>query len=186
MIDRYYHVQGFPTCSGASNAKTRWQQNDPKTGVDFNVWRQIGTDANSQSDCADNGIFVGKMNEDGPGKCYRYEVLQALCVQVAYVEHPDTVSYSWDYEGGCFANGEYAYYKPAQIGETYNFNYVPIEVRQSSADFSTEVVNATGFTFSGFFFWLSFVAFVAGLVLFGLAFKDQILQLVNRKGANPH
>ena len=39
VIDRYYPVQDMPLCQLAQNPKFRWQENDPKTGLDFSLWK---------------------------------------------------------------------------------------------------------------------------------------------------
>ena len=35
IIDKYYQVQDGPVCKLAQNPKFRWQEQDPKTGLDF-------------------------------------------------------------------------------------------------------------------------------------------------------
>lgn len=52
---------------------------------------------------------------------------------VAYTEHPESASYSWEYRSGCYDNGEIAVYETATIGSEYSFTYVPIEVREDES-----------------------------------------------------
>ena len=39
MLDRYYQVQDMPLCQMAQNPKVLWQSQDPKTGIDFMLWK---------------------------------------------------------------------------------------------------------------------------------------------------
>ena len=75
----------------------------------------------------------------GSAKCYTYDVVSKLCLLVAYTEHPETASYSWEYVGGCF-DGEYASYVRAVIGQEYDFTYFPITVREDSSMYN-KIVN---------------------------------------------
>jgi hypothetical protein len=52
---------------------------------------------------------------------------------VAYTEHPETASYSWEYRGGCFKDGAIAVYERATPGHDYLFDFVPIEVREDES-----------------------------------------------------
>jgi hypothetical protein len=53
---------------------------------------------------------------------------------IKYKEHPESASFSWDYVGGCFANGEFARYVPATLDTVYKLDKIPIEVRQVPGD----------------------------------------------------
>lgn len=77
-------------------------------------------------------------------------MLKNICVLINYVEHPDTASYSWEYQGGCFANGDFAHYAPAEIGQQYDFDNINVEVRQSYGSFTEEMTNSTGVSMSFF------------------------------------
>ena len=109
--------------------------------MDFFVWKQHATEVSSESECPSNSAYVKTGNA---GKCYRYDVLERICLLTSYVEHPDTATYSWDYAGGCFQNGEIALYKPAEIGSTYDFTHVDIEVRQNSEGLADESSSSSG------------------------------------------
>ncbi len=58
-----------------------------------------------------------------------------MCLVIAFREHPETASYSWDFTGGCYSGGEIAIYEHATFGETYEFSKVPIEVREDDSYF---------------------------------------------------
>lgn len=58
IMDRYYVVQDMPTCQLASNIKFRWQEGDPRDGIDFSLWKQHSKKVPSSSDCDSEGIFV--------------------------------------------------------------------------------------------------------------------------------
>lgn len=49
---------------------------------------------------------------------------------IAYVEHPETASYSWEYRGGCYQGGNIGVYERAIPDTDYLFDHVPIEVRE--------------------------------------------------------
>jgi len=59
MIDMYRSVLGFSNCTNSQNPKFRWQSSDPRTGVDFKVWKQSVAKVESESECKKmDGIFV--------------------------------------------------------------------------------------------------------------------------------
>lgn len=128
LRDQYIYVDELPTCQLATNPKSRWFDNDPVTGLDFQAWKQIRTETSS-SYCSSGQIFIPRTQSSG-GICYSYQYLDGICVLMKYVKHPETNSFTWEYSTGCFANGEYAHYSPAKIGETYKFNEVHVEVHQ--------------------------------------------------------
>ena len=49
MVDMYKTVRGFPICTNSMNPKFRWQRTDPRTGVDFRVWKQSLSKVDSES-----------------------------------------------------------------------------------------------------------------------------------------
>lgn len=133
MYDMYKTVQGFPSCSNALNPKFRWQAGDPKTGVDFKVWNQEAYQVSSESECySRGGIYRQSMKEEG-GLCYMYMIVKRICLMVAYTEHPETASYTWEYRGGCYEGGNIAVYERAVPGEEYHFDDIPIEVREDES-----------------------------------------------------
>jgi hypothetical protein len=52
---------------------------------------------------------------------------------VAYTEHPETASYTWEYRGGCYEGGNIAVYEKATPGEEYHFDNIPVEVREDES-----------------------------------------------------
>ena len=83
--------------------------------------------------CEPNSVFMPRKNKKakGSGICFRYEILDAICVRVAYNEHSGVSTYSWDFVDGCFEDGSIAHYRTAVVGEEINFDHLPIEVRQT-------------------------------------------------------
>ena len=175
MLDMYHSVTNFPECENSLNPKFRWQEGDPKDGIDVQVWRQHSEEVSSSSGCH-GGIYVAFRKREG-GKCYTYDVLQRMCLMIRFIEHPETASYAWEYMGGCYQGGEVAIYEPAEIGKTYDFTYVPIEVREdesfmggfSSGGGSGGSTTSGGESGGSFFGSLSSLFFIAAL-LAGVAF----------------
>lgn len=88
MVDMYKTVVGFPNCTNALNPKFRWQQNDPKTGVDFKVWKQMISKVETESDCSRmDGLYFASSKGNG-GKCYTYMILKRICLMIAFKEYP--------------------------------------------------------------------------------------------------
>ena len=133
MYNLYKTVQGFPTCANAKNPKFRWQAEDPKMGVDFKVWDQDKYQVGSESECTSmSGVYKENLNQNG-GKCYTYKIVKRICLMVAFKQHPETASYAWEYRGGCYQDGKIAVYELATPGQEYNFNQIPIEVREDES-----------------------------------------------------
>lgn len=137
MYNLYKDVQGFSSCSNALNPKFRWQKEDPKEGVDFYVWKQESVEVSGESECSSKGGVYRKYMQREGGKCYTYWVLERICLLIAYVEHAETASYSWEYKGGCYANGDIGVYQKASSGTDYLFDFVPIEVRWDESVYSS-------------------------------------------------
>ncbi len=173
----YHSVQNFPTCENAINPKFRWQEGDPVDGVDVDVWKQHSEEMSSDSGC--HGIFTNYNKRDG-GRCYTYEILVRMCMLIAFKEYPETASYGWQYNGGCYQDGAIGVYEKAEIGRTYDFTFVPIEVREDESLLGGLSVGggggggaaASGGSFFGslssFFFIL---ALLSGVVFGALFFK---------------
>ena len=75
-------------------------------------------------------------SDDLPGRCYVYEVLQAICIEVAPVLDVKNVINTWEYRGGCFEDDEPAVYERAQSGQIYTFEDISIEVRADADPFN--------------------------------------------------
>ena len=133
MVDMYRSVMGFPNCSSSENPKFRWQRSDPRTGVDFKVWKQSVSTTSTDSDCNNNnGLFYANGNNQG-GKCYTYQILKRICLMIAFKVNPQTASYYWEYRGGCYGTGEIGVYEKGVPGQEYKFDQIPIEVREDES-----------------------------------------------------
>lgn len=173
MVDMYNNIDGFNYCENALNPKFRWQQSDPKTGVDLKVWKQTKhtLSCDSQSACVtacESGISGGIWEESTfipPGQCYSYQVLDRVCLLIAYKEIPENATYTWEYKGGCFENDEVALYKQALKGNVYKFDNLSIEVRADSDPFvAYEKSNFNIGANMSVFAWLAFILTFLGVI----------------------
>ena len=80
QIGRYKAVEGLPTCSGAADSKRRWDPDYPKDGADFKLWKQHMTKAPTEDECKPNSVFVPHRIEGKLGTCWRYDVLESVCL----------------------------------------------------------------------------------------------------------
>ena len=128
----------------------------------------------SADDCDSSGIFVKSKTQKG-GVCYKYDVIESVCIGIAFKVNEETASYGWSYEGGCFEDGRIANYNAAVPGTVYNFDKLDFEVRETSASLAEKVGNI--FSMSGLFGWLALVflvgAFISGVVFAYQAFKKR-------------
>lgn len=156
-------------CHNSLKPGVRWQSTDPKTGLDFYAFRQHDMWADSADACPENSYFVLATNTAQAvksGKCYWYEILTKMCFNLEYQEHPENATVSWNYSGGCFADGSFAQYEPAVDGETYHFNYIPIEIRPSvTAESDDDDGDIDERADGGFFNLLGNVCLMAALAL---------------------
>ena len=63
--------------------------------------------------------------------CNWYTVLKRLCVKIDVFEDGSKERVPIKYSTGCYEDGDVGYYEPWPANETYNFSYVPIEVRSN-------------------------------------------------------
>ena len=104
----YKQVSGLPECSEAQNIKTRWQKSDPRNGVDINIWRQhveeISCSTTLTCKMACPGVYKPPADETSGalGKCYTYDILKAICLEVGLTVDQETGEEAWEYRGGCF------------------------------------------------------------------------------------
>ena len=105
------------------------------------------------------------------GRCFTYQIVKRICMMVSYIEHPETASYNWEFTGGCYSGGEVAFYESGSLGEEYNFNAVPIEVREDESITTniTIVAKESSNYFFSFIGFLSTLFFIQALIL-GLVF----------------
>ena len=150
----------------AANPKFRWQEQDPKTGLDFSLWKQFSHKVSSADDCVTDAVFV-KSNRNNGGTCFHYEVVDAICVAIEFKVDEETATYGWSYAGGCFEDGRIANYVSATPGRDYNFDKLDFEVRE----YNPGLLESAGswFSLSGLFSLLALLclvgAIVAGVVL---------------------
>ena len=50
VLDHYYAVQNVPICQNALNPKFRWQESDPRDGIDFFLWKQFTKKVEDEKD----------------------------------------------------------------------------------------------------------------------------------------
>lgn len=104
-------------------------------------------------------------------------IVKRICLMVAYTEHPETASYTWEYRGGCYEGGNIAVYERANPGEEYNFESVPIEVREDESLYNAlgNVEAEVNSTISPLFYFCStlslLLAFISGILFAVFFFK---------------
>ena len=76
----------------------------------------------SERECSSLGGVYRPFPKGEGGKCYVYNIVQRLCLLIAYKENPETASYTWEYRGGCYEGGNIAVYAKATPGEEYHFD----------------------------------------------------------------
>jgi hypothetical protein len=54
--------------------------------------------------------------DDTIGKCYTYDVLTAICIEVGHVVDVENAEERWEYRGGCYAKDSPALYERAVVG----------------------------------------------------------------------
>lgn len=177
----YKPVKGLPVCTEANNPKFRWQRSDPKNGVDVQIWRQnveeISCSTTITCKMACPGVYKPGP-DDTKGKCYTYDVLTAICIEIGLTVDYDKAEEVWEYKGGCYTNDQVGLYERATPGKVYEFDYIPIEVRMDADPFNVVsktpgVVDGSNSTDLSFFAWLSWVAFslaIIGSLVFGLSY----------------
>jgi hypothetical protein len=166
MVDKYRSVSAMGDCDNALNPKYRWQQSDPKTGVDVKPYTETSYYTEKES-CKSGEVFVKALEHAG-GKCFSYQIVKRICLMITFVEHPETASYNWEFTGGCYKQGAIGYYEDAVLGETYDFSAIPIEVREDESvvtvlEHQAEKTEFYLITIVGWISWLCFAA--SGLML---------------------
>ena len=152
----------MPVCQLAQNPKFRWQETDPKNGLDFSLWRQYSHKVSSKDDCDSDSIFVKSIRNDGSGTCYKYQVLESVCVAVSFKIDAETATYGWAYEGGCFEDGRISNYKDAVPGTEYNFDKLDFEVREYDVSIGERLSSI--FSLSGLFGLLASLCIIGAIV----------------------
>ena len=172
VTNLYKPVSGLPDCSEAYNGRGRWQKSDPKQGVDIQIWKQHTEDVSCSTSLtcrmACPGVYKGDPENGVKGQCFTYDVLKAICLEVGLTINPETFEETWEYRGGCFEKDSPTLYERGVPGVTYNFDYVPIEVRADDDPFNVaakqgSVTDDSGLDLS-FFGWVSWLAFSLALI----------------------
>ena len=161
ILSKYYSVQDMPLCKLAQNPKFRWQEQDPKDGLDFALWKQHSKKVSSSDDCDSDGVYVKSLTKQG-GTCYNYEVIESVCIGVQFTVNEETATYGWSYAGGCFEDGRIANYKPALPGQDYVFDKLDFEVREYVPDLAEKLGSI--FSLSGLFSLLSIICIIGAIV----------------------
>lgn len=178
QANKYHNVESQSRCAGAYNDKFRWQQGDPKDGADFLLWKQYSTKAPSADECEPNSIFAPPIYEGRMGTCFRYDVVDSVCVLVQFTQHEESASYVWEYKGGCYPGGKVEHYVPADPGVEYQFKTLAIEVREVLPGHKFGEDEDAGFSPSGslstLFWWLFLACFIGCLVVGFLIGKEQV------------
>ena len=169
----YGQVKSLPECAGTLNLKSRWQRNDPKNGVDIQIWKQqiedISCSTTITCKLACPGVYKAGP-DDSIGKCYTYDVLKSICLEIGLVLNQETAEEQWEYRGGCFEHDSPTLFERAVPGNTYEFDFIPIEVRADDDPFNVaaKTGSITSMGKSGtdltFFGWLSWISFSLSLI----------------------
>jgi len=129
----YKSITDLPYCADAVNPKFRWQQSDPKQGIDVQVWKQnmeeLSCSTTLTCKMACPGVYKPPKTENANGRCYTYDVLTAICITVSYTVDVEKAEEQWVYRGGCYENDSPMLMERATPGNVYEFDYIPIEVR---------------------------------------------------------
>ena len=115
------------------------------------------------------GVYKAGPDESvGGGQCYTYDVLKAICLEVGLTFDPETGDENWEYRGGCFEHDSPTLFERAVPGSTYEFEFIPIEVRADDDPFTVTAKSGAISADSGsdlsFFAWLSWLAFSLALI----------------------
>jgi hypothetical protein len=133
MRDRYLSVLNMPFCWGATSPKVRWESSYPKAGLDFQIFKQFSKEASNADACDSNSLYKERKTPNTGGYCYSYQVIDAICLRVAFVVDRSANTYSWQYVNGCFDNGSIAHYVQATPDTVVDFSNLSIEVRQTNS-----------------------------------------------------
>ena len=128
QYDRYLDIRGFSYCQSYLSGHVFWEKSFPKKGLTFKLWEQ--DKAQGDSYCT-GGIYQQSID-----MCFRYKVMEQVCVLVKLKKDTETNSYSWVYTGGCYKDGDSVWYVNAQPNEKYDFKNVQFEVRIDQRDWS--------------------------------------------------
>ena len=114
------------------------------------------------------GVYKPGPDDNTTGKCYTYDVLKSICLEIGLINDQETGDEAWEYRGGCFEKDSPTLFERGIPGHTYEFDYIPIEVRADKDPFTyaskTGAYSGEEGTDLSFFSWLSWVIFSLGLI----------------------
>lgn len=116
QYDRYLNIRNMPECDEAMSGRSQWEEDYPKRGIDFNIWKQSQTKGDKS--CS-NGIY-SEMSD----LCFRYKVMTQVCIFIKLKHDSELNQYSWVYTGGCFEGGKPVNYDDLRPGEIRTFKDV--------------------------------------------------------------
>lgn len=85
----------MPLCWGASQPKVRWEASYPKSGLDFALFKQTSKEVTSGDLCDSNSYYRERKTPNTGGLCFSYEVIDAICIRVAFVADRSDATFSW-------------------------------------------------------------------------------------------
>ena len=112
-----------------------WGRDDPLDGANIYLWKQnieeitCSTPLSCKMVCP--GVYKPGPN-DSPGRCYSYDVLKSICIEIRPSVDVANAEQIWEYRGGCYENDSPTLFERAIPGATYDFSNIPIEVRGDS------------------------------------------------------
>lgn len=123
--------------------------------------------------------------DDSIGKCYTYDVLTSICIEVHYVVDVESAEERWEYGGGCYEHDSPVLMERAVPGRQYEFDYIPIEVRADDDPYTVVSKHQGGSTSKGgvdlsYFRWLGSVMFSMSIIA-AIVFILSFLGLKNAK-----
>ena len=93
------------------------------------------------------------------GICYRYDVIESVCVTVRFEIDDETSTYGWKYDGGCFEDGQISNWMPAKPGTEYSFDKLDFEIRERNESLATSL----GITWMRTFKMLAWISLAVAL-----------------------
>lgn len=130
MFDLYKSVGNQGDCEMALNPKFRWGAGDPKQGIDIQPYIEEKEQVTGTTCPHSYQVWVANPRNMPGGRCYSYKVLARVCFMISFAEHPNEATYTWEFNEGCYENGEVAHYEQAVPGGVYTLDRLPIEVKE--------------------------------------------------------
>ena len=121
QYDKYISLRGQEPCAEYTRGNSQWEDDYPKHGVNFKLWKQIAQKGDSS--CS-GGIYISSSDN-----CYRYEIATNVCVMAKFSHDAERNTYSWVYTGGCFTDNQPVWYEALSPYETARFQELKFQVR---------------------------------------------------------